>query len=72
MAQYTMDVPDAFVPDLVEAIAAYLGQEPPATDAERIALAQAFTKAHLKQLLVQHRTGKALAAWLPTEPASAW
>lgn len=62
MASFTTDVPDILVAPLVAALAAHMGVPVPATDAGKIALAQAFTKAQLKDVLINYRSQQAAQA----------
>lgn len=89
MASFEMTVPDVLVADLVSAIApSLLGSDVPAvrtaaskvvtgaatTDNEKILLGQAFTKAALKESLLNYRAQQAAQAARvnQSDPAVSW
>lgn len=89
MASFEMDVPDALVADLVQAIAPSLTASEVAavksaankavtgaatSDAEKILLGQAFTKAALKEALLNYRAQQAAQAARVNrnDPAVTW
>jgi hypothetical protein len=73
MATVSLNVPDAFVAELVEILAAEMAVPVPTTAQGKLDLAQAWWKKELKRRLIDKRANDlALAFRAGTDPAVTW
>lgn len=74
MAQLCIDIPDANVDEIVDALVAYTGEPKPTTAAGKLSLGRRVLYNDLKQLWTQYRATRAQTQTVtdPASPVATW
>ena len=74
MANITIPIPDAIIPDLAKALALRMGAPEPTTNPERVDIVRQSMKQQAKQVLLDYRSQEAarVARENPSDEAVTW